>query len=530
MKKYLIIVLTLVVACMAAGCSKLLDIPQQNVVDLDTYYANASDAEADALIAHIYREAYLAHDVNYLNYLNSMSDDGMSFNSFDQTAQNHVMNYYFPIYYNINYLSNLIIEKLPSNSDEKKRIIGEAYFWRAWAFLNLTRGWGTPPLVDHILAADELKPSNGDPQALWNYVETSLEEAQKLLPEKSGLGAQAVIGGRISKGAAIALQGKARVLRGDYEGAATLLGGLVSGGKYRLIDNFGDLYHHNADFCDEYMWEYNAADNAGQETYRNEGDTRVQGLTWNSSDVRTPGGFETGSGSLCDIDRNLYDFFVARGEQGKARYKATLWNYEETLDRFVELGEATSRTDAISKLWVGGTVKNQGYFRAKMVPTWDDLYDYPYSEARFVRLKSNWPGMRYAEVLLLYAEACVQSHSNLAEGKAALDQVRGRAGLPASSKFDLQAVKDEKRAELVFEGERFFDLIRWGEAESLLAHRGTKEYIFRGYRNGTTSYNVSVTDRPNSAGFQAREKLLPFPASETSYNKNLTQNTGWNNQ
>ena len=520
-----IILLSLALAALC-GCSKLLDIPQQNVVDVDTYYAQATDAQAEALIAHIYREVYLAHDVNYLNYMNAMSDDGMSFNSADQTAQNHVMNNYFPIYYNLNYLSNLIIEKLADTSDAKHRIIGEAYFWRAWAYLNLIRGWGTPPLVDHVLKADEMKPANGTPEALWNYVNTSLDAAAERLPEKTALGTQAAIGGRVSRQAAWALKGKAQVLSGDYSGAIGTLEKVMDG-KYKLIPEFGDLYHLAADFCDEYIWEFNANDLAGQETYRDEGDTRVSALTWNSSDVRTPGGFETGAGTLGDIDKNLYDFFVARGEQGKARYNATLWNYEEVLDRFVALGEAANRTAAIGLFWVGGTVKNQGYFRSKMLPTRADLYDYPYSESRFVRLKSNWPGMRYAEVLLLYAEACAQSGTKTAEGKSALDAVRQRAGLGLSTNFDLKAVQDEKRAELAFEGERYYDIVRWGLAGNLLKDRGLKEYVFKGYKTGTTTYNVVATDRPNASGFQDREVLFPFPASEDGYNDNLNQNNGW---
>lgn len=523
--KRTVILLSLALAALCS-CSKLLDIPQQNVVDVDTYYAKATDAQAEALIAHIYREVYLAHDVNYLNYLNAMSDDGLSFNSADQTSQNHVMNNYFPIYYNLNYLSNLIIEKLSDNSAVKHQVIGEAYFWRAWAYLNLIRGWGTPPLVDHVLKADEMTPSNGSSEALWNYVTKSLDAAAERLPEKASPGTQDVIGGRVSRQAAWALKGKAQVLSGDYAGAITTLEKVMDG-KYKLIPNFGDLYHIAADFCDEYIWEFNANDLAGQDTYRDEGDTRVSALTWNSSDVRTPGGFETGAGTLCDIDKNLYDFFVSRGEQGKARYMATLWNYEETLDRFVELGEAADRNAAVGVFWVGGTVKNQGYFRSKMVPVRSDLYGYPYSESRFVRLKSNWPGMRYAEVLLLYAESCAQTNTKLSEGKAALDEVRNRAGLGPCTTFDLKAVQDEKRAELAFEGERYYDIVRWGIAGNLLKDRGTKEYVFRGYRPGTTSYNVSVTDRPNSAGFQAREVVFPFPASEISYNKNLHQNQDW---
>lgn len=49
--------------------------------------------------------------------------------------------------------------------------MGEAYFWRAWAYYHLIRGWGTPPLADHVLVSGELSPTNGTATELWEYVE-----------------------------------------------------------------------------------------------------------------------------------------------------------------------------------------------------------------------------------------------------------------------------------------------------------------------------------------------------------------------
>lgn len=526
MKKYIAILFAVTAVL---SCSKALDTVQQNVVERDTYYAQATDANAESLIAVVYKESYSLQGPFYLGTIHSMSDDAMTYSTVTLTSANNNFNNYYSQYFRINYLANLIIDKMSEDSAVKRQVKGEAYFWRAWAYLNLIRGWGTPPLADHVLEADELKISNATPEALWSHVFTSLEAAIERLPEKPSRGGQAQIGGRVTKGSAYALLGKAKVLSGDYAGALPQLEAVIGSGKYALIDDYRQLYHHEADFCDEYLWEFNAYDGADVNTYHDEGDTRAEILTWSTRELKVPGGLDSGNGAMVDVSANLHDFFVARGEERKPRALGTIWSYEETLDRFVELGLAPNRQAAIGELWGStGVTSGQGYFRSKMLPWKSDIYDHPVSYSADRRLKANWPGMRYAEVLLLYAEACIQSGSKTAEGLNALNEVRRRAGLPAAPALTLPVVKDEKRAEMVFEGERFFDLVRWGDAAAVLAERGLNTYRFRGYVKGSTTYDVEVTPVPNASGFQAgKDELFPFPYSETELNPDLKQNQGW---
>jgi hypothetical protein len=170
----------------------------------------------------------------------------------------------------------------------------------------------------------------------------------------------------------------------------------------------------------------------------------------------------------------------------------------------------------------------QGYFRAKMLPWASDLYNY--DVVQVIHTKANWPGMRYAEVLLNYAEACKQSGTKSAEGLAALNLVRQRAGLNTLTSYTLQDLKDEKRAELAYESERFLDLVRWGDASTALANRGFNVYNFYGYTQGTTTYNVTQTPVQDAQGFQkGRDELFPFPYNERLLNTNLAQNPGWGN-
>ena len=159
---------------------------------------------------------------------------------------------------------------------------------------------------------------------------------------------------------------------------------------------------------------------------------------------------------------------------------------------------------------------------------WEDEVVPESREAGLLYTYQNWPGMRYAEVLLLYAEACIQSGTNTAEGLIALNEVRTRAGLTDLGTYTLDDLKDEKRAELACEGERYLDLIRWGDASTVLANRGLTTYTFYGYQASTTTYDVSEEDFAGASGFKAgRDELFPYPYSEMLLNPNLKQNTGW---
>lgn len=533
MKKYIAIFTIAVTGLMLNSCNQdLLDIEQQGALSMDTYYANATDDQAQGLIAHVYAYIYGVTGNDWLILLNGLSDDGTNtggvYSNLNITSSNHPGNSLFTSLYRVNYLCNLIIERLPENSDLKKQIVGEAYFWRAWANLYLIRFWGNPPLVDHVLGSTELTPGNGTAEELWNYVSTSLQEAMTRLPEKAGLGGQAAIGGRVTKHSAMALLGKAQVIKGDYAGAITTLGTVINSGKYKLIDDYRQLYHRAADFCDEYMWEWNIND-ANVSNYTSEGDQRLLQLTWRAENVVVPGGFTSGGWGGADLNKNFYDFMVARGEKGKPRYLGTIWDYEDILQRFVDLGLATDTENAKSKFWGGEPAMQscQGYFRCKML-TWADEV-FPFTAGQNAKAMNNWPGMRYAEVLLLFAEACKQSASSETQGLAALNQVRVRAGLATLGSYTIQDLKDEKRAELAYEGERFLDLVRWGDASAKLANRGFTSYTFYGYKAGTTTYDVLAVPIQGAQGFQSgRDEHFPYPYSERLLNPNLVQNPGWN--
>jgi hypothetical protein len=532
------------------SCSDSLDnVEQLGALEMDKFYTNATDAEAEALITSVYNSGWACDSAKIRSLTDELLSTGTDVYAGASTETASMEN--FSGLYSINYKCNLIIEKLADNSEVKSRVIGEAYFWRAWAFFKLIRGWGTPPLVDHVLGQDELRPANGEKTALWNYVYTSLEEAINRLPAKAGRYGQAALGARITKEAAYAMLGKAYLWAGDNANAVTALSKVIDSDLYDLIDNFSDLYTVEADFSEEYIWEYNAQDD--DDVNRVAAALISYSDNWRAENVTMPGGchlsgFNQGH-SNSNASKSFYDFLVNRGEKGGNRQMGTIWSIEDAAQMFITLSGdeyknspnyegnnlkaamenyGYSETEAAYHLLFGGynapsVTACNGYLPSKMYIWHSDMYIA--TNNNDIYSKANYPGMRYSEVLLLYAEACLNS-ANESKGLAALNKVRVRAGLDALSSYTLQDVIDEKRAELYGEGERFHDVVRWGIGNTAFAEVGRYQYSLMMDRN-TLTYTVQKDEYPNWTGWQDRYSLFPFPYAEIQLNSNLKQNTGW---
>ena len=532
-KSIFVIVAVIILSVFTYSCNQdLLNTEQRGVINSDRFYENATDAQAQALIAYVYKQAFTITGISgwYYDMSFDVNATGVTVSNVSVSSQNHAGNARFTSLYRINYLCNMIIDKMNEDSNEKTIITGEAYFWRAWAYMYLIQMYGTPPLVDHVLTGD-LNLPNGDRAALWNYVETSFQEAVSRLPVKSSLDGQRQIGGRVTKHSAYAALGKAQLWKGDYAAAISSFEQVINSNLYDLIDDYSAFFRPHADFCKEYMWELSVPDN-DQANHDLLSYSHMLNSGWRGENVRQPGGIEMGFGSSM-YNKEFYDFMIARGEKGKNRYLGTIWDQEDVLDKFISIGEASNRTEAYSVMWGIPPHSGQGYFPAKHLQYAEDLYESTGFQDYFS--KSNIPMMRFSDVLLCYAEACALSGTKASEGLAALNRVRVRAGLDPFTALTLQDVKDEKRAELIMEGERYFDLIRWGDTPTAVAGRGFFSYQFYGYKEGTDMENGSPSDYDVVAevfnGAQnfvvGRDELFPFPYSEMNLNENLRQNPNW---
>ncbi|RYY18783.1 MAG: RagB/SusD family nutrient uptake outer membrane protein, partial [Sphingobacteriaceae bacterium] len=126
---------------------------------------------------------------------------------------------------------------------------------------------------------------------------------------------------------------------------------------------------------------------------------------------------------------------------------------------------------------------------------------------------NDWPVLRYGDVILLYAEA-LNENGKTAEALTQLNLIRTRAGLAGKvglSQADARtAIRNERRIELCFEAERWFDLVRWNTFIPVMT-----AFKAKGSVNGTIG---NITDNL---------RLFPIPLREIQLNTNLTQNPGY---
>ena len=168
-----------------------------------------------------------------------------------------------------------------------------------------------------------------------------------------------------------------------------------------------------------------------------------------------------------------------------------------------------------------------GYWNATCLMYNDDLYT---DTGGNFYSRANNPIIRYAEVLLMYAEAQFLANGDSDKsGLAALNQVRERSKLAPLAALDMQAIIDERRAELFCENERWFDIIRWKIADKVLANAGTHRYTFFGYKPGTTEYWIDDNEfsKGEGKGWDDKYWNLPYGDNQLTANPNLVQHPGW---
>lgn len=502
MKKSILLSLSLAAAAFAfTSCNEdLLNIPQKGVIAYEDFYQTDEDAESALItVYHEFVGLYAKLTSNTPSYnivFNAPGDElywggsnkddhtaAQEINEFRSTyvsTNGHITAWYKKCYALI-YKANLVIDNFGGDKADtpvKKRCVAEARVIRAWTHMVLAMMFGTPPLVDHVLPGDA-KPTNSDKDELWNWIINEFKEAAEVLPARNGKSDKdgAV---KITKGAAQAFLGKALVFHGDYAAAKEPLKAVISSGNYALVDGskMRDLFHAAGDGCEEKIFELNFVDNDnygsnGRWDYQENQSLFFRQLTYFPDFTLQAAGW----GNNMAPTKKFVDAILAN-EAGSARQKAWMCSYEELLTEFSyskldtnKDGSPMTREEKLMESKRGLDLKkrpdlyaNCGWFWLKFIPYRSDL-----NNNSTARTQENKTIMRYAEVLLLYAEACAQTNDN--DGLQYLNMVAERAGAPIYSALTMDNVKKEKWFEMAWEGCRFWDLVRWGDAEKELAFR-----------------------------------------------------------
>lgn len=516
---------------LVTACEEKLDIPQQGVVTIDNFYKTDEDAEEAITAVYLQWRGIATTEIPYLN---GLSDDIYAGGGargdnpyleqiceYNFSSANSWVSDHFKGLYTLIYRSNLVTERIKGDTDVKARVIAEAKVARGWAYFQLVTLWGAVPLVTKELSPSEYQQPNGDIPAIWAQIEKDYTDAisSGALPEKSSPDDKSH-GTKITKQAAQAFLGKAQLFQKKYNEAATTLKAVINSGKYRLIDDYENVLRAVQDFGSENIFEVNALSDPDNAWNQGTGwFSPVFG--WNSSNLDLSTGYNAGYHDLVPTGwgflnptKDLYDAFVTTEGYNGYRLNATLKTYKQV---------TTISPEAPIKLNPGGKLYgNEGYFNWKLRLLGSEIIPNSWGFAA----SNNHRFMRYAEVLLLASEACLQSGDNTSALNY-FNQIRVRAKLSEKSSITLNDIKNEKRLELCLEQVRYQDLVRWGDADKVLAKKGNKIPVFSGLKDDGT-YDVAYPFENTTYGFKAgKHELLPFPEHEMNVNKKLIQNPGY---
>ncbi len=328
----------------------------------------------------------------------------------------------------LKYLPNLDIDDVL-----KQRLIGETKFLRSIFYFRLVRMFGGVPLiksVPDIQNQDDINVANtrATRQEVYDFIIKDLDEASKNLPASySGNDI-----GRATKGAALTLLAKVNMYQENWQEVYDLTN-QVMGMGYSLTPDYSEIWREIGENNEESIFEIQArgeTPNLGVQGYSvSQGARGAGGWGW---------GFNTPTQDLADAY-----------EPGDTRRDATIIFRGETL---------------WDGLLVPNTVSNPMYNQKAYVSKTDETFDGDdWNSNKNVRI------LRYAEVLLMNAEAALYVGGDAA---TPLNMVRHRAGLGDAPVVDIMAVWKERRVELAFEHDRYFDLVRQGRAGEVLRAQG----------------------------------------------------------
>lgn len=543
MKKTLYIILS-ATCIFLFGCEKnLLDqVPKDSLSEITVW----SDPQAaKQFVNGIYGAMPSGFDRNYQNWarglylLDGCSDDGdvcMPWTTAEQLQSGNFLpssspwNELWPDYFRLVRQANVAIANLDKLSDEsmKKRLKGEAYFLRAFVYHDLLRWYGMKstgseptgvPIIDKPLSPnDDLQIPRSTYDQSVDFIISDLHNAELLLPSKSEIEA-----GRATKGAAYALESRVLLYAERWQEAATAAKKVMDLGEYTLFPDYRTLFLTKNN--EEIIFAKKFQDPDKVHMWTNAGFDVV------NSPRSFKGANDAGWGGNVPTQN-----FVDSYEMTDGRSQSTS-----------PLHDATKPFDNLDPRFYATVVYNGSTFRGhvmEMYPGGADVTNQPedsrtgYNIRKFHEEKypiytktcdQDWTFIRYAEVLLNYAEAQNEAIGPDASVYAAVNAVRQRpstnmpplsGGLSKTQMRD--RIRNERRIELAFEEHRFFDIRRWRIAETLLNGPlyGTK-YAKTG--NTITYTRYAFENR----SFPFKMYVFPIPQSEIDKNPALKQIAGW---
>ncbi|MGQ1892017.1 RagB/SusD family nutrient uptake outer membrane protein [Thermophagus sp. OGC60D27] len=447
----------LIVGLLFGACDDFLDLNPISDLGSGNFYKTNDEVEAavisvyDGMQTFVQYEFALAEMRSDNTKTNLREGEWAQFESMNVDVSNATVAQYWMDNYKLVFLANTVLEHLDivSDPDERAQFEGEAKFARAFAHFNLVRAFGDVPIIKTIVLPGDKDTGLRQPvEQVYTAIQEDLSDAIELLPNSENMPF-----GRAGKEAAQAMLAKVYLTIGDHAQAKTLLEEIITNGKFELMDDYHDVFYSEGN--DEIIFAVPFIPDDSEES------------------------------QIFSYD------FTWKG-------RASGLNYP-TLDLMSQVDPADARFNTLF-YYDPQAISSGGYECGKFR-----------SDASNEELSGNdWIVLRYADVLLMYVEASIGEGDSTSDALAleGFNAIRNRAGL--SDDFSSVTKADllkERRIELAFENHRLYDLVRFGEAESVM-----------------TAF--SQTEEANFV-FNANDLLLPIPQREINLNSGLKQNPGY---
>lgn len=389
-----------------------------------------------------------------------------AFNTFTLTDNNGEVFNYWSNNYKVIFQANLVIGNQSNYlgfAGSRNNVIGEAYFLRALSHFNLVRAFRDIPYVDRTVTLEDYQSIlQGTESDTYDKIVSDFENAITFL---EGADSSQI---RATEGTAIIFLAKALLSQPspDYVRAQSLLLPLISDGNefgYTLTDNFDDIFARGdagSESNEEIIFQIPFSLSSGGVTSDSEADNQIE------------------------QDSETFSFNMsAGGSSGGANVGTD--NLKALMTTALEPVRSSTSLDQINF-------------------TLDDTFTNKFVPDNFENSSNDWIVLRYADVLLLYAEAVIGDTAGTINQDAidAYNKVRERAGvslLTTGATLTRELLLSERRLEFVFENQRFYDLIRFGTAvEVLQTYSDAEGYFF----NASNLYLVTPQrEIDNTDGF-----------------------------
>lgn len=564
--KQLLAILTLFGSLTFTSCEDFLTEKVRGQQNLDTYFTTADECEA--YITGCYQDITCGGwwNINTVWLLSEMCSDDAWMGNTTQSQSDYISLAHYqgngasngPIsnFWQYRYKGilrcNVAIDRISNTELEDKelqaRLIAEARFLRGYFYFELARNFGGVPLITEFKMPEEIQGiTRASLENTYKFIEEDLIAAAEVLPKRSEY-ADADMG-RATSGAALGLLGKVYLYQEKWTEARDVLQKLIPESgytgedaqttEYDLLPNFGDVWDKDFDNSVESLFEVQ---------YEYHATLAVGGSLSTVTGARSCGAALGDGWAWCQPTANLEAAYSEDDERREWTIIKTGCTEikGETEENFTKIlndnKEISVYDDCVEKYNLPANslvIDPSGHKSGRIIRK----YYLPLNDRPEVyntdKSPLNHRILRYADVLLMYAEACNEL-SDDTHAQAALNRVRNRAGLSPVSVTGNElrhAIRNERRLELAFEQNRLYDIRRWKDdnGKPVIANLMGENGSFVKWNTDPATRDAMEWDNQGEASDKGksfredRDLLFPIPLYEvTMSNGSIEQNPNWN--